>query len=97
MRPICDLCTHQESDNRGGVRCGATRYRYDSEGYGPSKEGAACIHDDDLKDHFAPRTGNEIDIRNMSAMKHNQYVELCAAKERIRALELRLITVEKAS
>jgi len=96
MKPICNFCTHQQSDYHGGVQCGATSYTRTSDGYGPFKQGAVCVHDSDLKDQFAPRTGAEINLANLSSMANRQRDELLEAKETIRKLQLRLITVDKS-
>lgn len=96
MKPICAFCTHQQSDYRGGVQCGAARYHNSGDGYGPSKGGAACVHDSDLGDRFAPRTGAEIDLANLSSMANRQRDELLEAQETIRELQRRLIAVANA-
>lgn len=94
MNKICDFCAHQTQTMRGGVDCGKASYSSSNDGYGPFKNGAQCIHDEDLKDYFEPRTGAEIDVRNMASQINRQRDELMKARDRIAKLESRLIDVD---
>jgi hypothetical protein len=93
MKAICDFCAHQESNPRGGVRCGRASYSH-NDGYGPFKGGAACVHDEDLFDLFEPRTGAEISVRNLAATFDHQRDELMRARDEINQLKARLTRVE---
>lgn len=95
MRKLCDGCSHQTDNDSGGVQCGAASYSSGSDGYGRHKQGASCLFDDSLSDLYEPRTGNEIDVRNMASQIERQSRELSTARDQISVLQHRLITVEK--
>jgi hypothetical protein len=75
------------------VRCGKASYFSRSDGYGPFKYGSVCVFDDDLKAHFEPRTGAEIDVQNMARQIDRQQDELMKARDKIARLEARLVDV----
>ena len=93
MKEICDFCSRQESDNKGGVRCGFTQYEYNG-GYGPFKKGCYCIYDADLKDGFSPRTGEEISIKNLSSAREKDQKTILELNMQISELKRRLTSVE---
>ena len=95
MKNVCDFCAYQRHASKGeGVECGRAVYHTDREGYGTFKHGALCKHDSDLADHFTPRTGAEIDVRNMAGTIDNLRDENTKQRERIRQLESRLLRVD---
>ena len=94
MNKICDLCSHQRSDGRGGVQCGIAHYHTDPEGYGTFKQGAGCVNDAELKNLFEPRTGAEINVKNMASIIERQGNDLMLARDRISKLEARLLKVD---
>lgn len=94
MKPICDFCKFQETDNSGGVQCGATTYSHSNDGYGPFKQGAVCVHDDMLKDEFEPRSGEEISVKNLSShidlLRNNNHKlqhEISVLKDRLTKID----------
>jgi hypothetical protein len=93
MKTICDSCTHQQSDGKGGVQCGATDYSYNG-AYGPFKQGCVCVHDVDLIDKFAPRTGDESEIKKMSSLCERRGREITALRYEVSVLKERLTGVE---
>lgn len=93
MKQICNFCTSQQDDGKGGVQCGMPKYKYNG-GYGPFKQGCLCVHDDDLIDGFAQRTGEEINIRNLSAAKKRDYDTILKLNVEIQELKRRLTKVD---
>jgi hypothetical protein len=93
MKVICDFCHLQESDYRGGVRCGAAKYE-SKDGYGPFKGGALCVHDSDLTDKFQPQEDKpRVNVRNLSSLNGRLAEERDDGRQRIAILESRLISI----
>ena len=98
MKAICNFCTHQKRGVNGrGVGCDKAVTHSSLDGYGEFKHGANCVHDADLKDHFSPRTGDEISVQNMVSVIAGQAEKLMHNRERIAFLEKRLTTVDGES
>jgi len=91
MKTLCNFCSSQTSNGKGSVECGKSVFVRDE--YGNHKQGAACIHDSDLKDFFMTRTGHEISIHNLSSTIERQSNDLMKARDKITALENRLVKV----
>lgn len=95
MKPICNFCKNQENSVvwEGKVQCGAAKYRTTSDGYGPFKDGAVCVHDADLSDKFESRKEGEGPIVRMSKLLADQEKEISAMRDEIFTLKERLTKI----
>ncbi len=91
MSPVCDGCTNQTTDNKGGVTCKKVRYYEPNPGYGQFKGGAVCVYDSDLRNFFQPSTGEEPVIGSMSNTIARQGDEIQQLKYEKEQLEQRLL------
>lgn len=96
MKQICKACDRLKTlAVNGEVVCGGARYDYSSDGYGPFKQGAVCVHDDDLKDMFILSGDNRAEIiETLAKDKENLRKNNIDLKYTISVLERRLTSIK---